>query len=80
MSIPGGTLLTTINISGISKPPGQLGRDRRALKILAVRPHHQDQHVRNGDRQQRLFVDARMRVDEQIIEPQISRPAAESRR
>ena len=53
------------------QPAGQLGRHRRALKILAVRPHHQQQLVGNRDRQQRLFVHARMRVDEQVIEPQV---------
>ena len=71
MSMLGGTLLIDDQHLGNFQPAGQLGRDRRALKVLAVGPHHQDQLVGDGDRQQRLFVDAGMRVDEQVVELEV---------
>ena len=50
---------------------GHLNGHGAALKILLIGPQYQHEHIGDGDRQQRLLVETRMRVDEEIIKPKM---------
>jgi hypothetical protein len=60
------------------QPPRELQRNGGSLIVLVVRSQDEDQRVRDRDRQQRLLIDARVRVDQQIVEPKAFAEIAES--
>ena len=53
--------------------------DARALVVLAVGPHDDEQDVRDDEREERLLVQARVRVDEQHVERQGVHELADAR-
>jgi hypothetical protein len=63
---------------GNAELAGNVDRDSRALEVLAVRAQDQQQNVADRDGEQGLLVQARVGVDDQVVELEILGQVAEA--